>query len=253
MAGHVCGDIFDEASAGDSSVSETSSEGASVDAPESSSTAAEAASETGTGAASVADAGTAASETEASGTAASETEASGSADTAIQDTSAGESAVEEAAAPAEQSVLNKCRFDLKSDYNDFMGRNYTARTDGVIPDGSNLGLYTDSTLAKVYISYDGEDINDSSVVGYISLSEQISQLIYYKYYPIKGSGNNKYLMIPLIDNPYADRPNDKAFNGWVTNYDGAEVILDTDVYVRYLKVPVASNYAGEVININMDF
>ena len=88
--------VFDEPSAGDSSVSETSSEGASVDAPESSSTAAEAASETGTGAASVADAGTAASETEASG----------SADTAIQDTSAGESAVEEAAAPAEQSVLN---------------------------------------------------------------------------------------------------------------------------------------------------
>ena len=98
--------VFDEASAGDSSVSETSSEGASVDAPESSSTAAEAASETGTGAASVADAGTAASETEASGSAASETEASGSADTAIQDTSAGESAVEEAAAPAEQPVLN---------------------------------------------------------------------------------------------------------------------------------------------------
>ena len=98
--------VFDEASAGDSSVSETSSEGASVDAPESSSTAAEAASETGTGAASVADAGTAASETEASGSAASEAEASGSADTAIQDTSAGESAVEEAAAPAEQSVLN---------------------------------------------------------------------------------------------------------------------------------------------------
>ena len=97
--------VFDEPSAGDSSVSETSSEGASVDAPESSSTAAEAASETGTGAASVADAGTAASETEASGTAASETEASGSADTAIQDTSAGESAVEEAAAPAEQPVL----------------------------------------------------------------------------------------------------------------------------------------------------
>ena len=98
--------VFDEPSAGDSSVSETSSEGASVDAPESSSTAAEAASETGTGAASVADAGTAASETEASGSAASEAEASGSADTAIQDTSAGESAVEEAAAPAEQPVLN---------------------------------------------------------------------------------------------------------------------------------------------------
>ena len=98
--------VFDEPSAGDSSVSETSSEGASVDAPESSSTAAEAASETGTGAASVADAGTAASETEASGPAESEAEASGSADTAIQDTSAGESAVEEAAAPAEQPVLN---------------------------------------------------------------------------------------------------------------------------------------------------
>ena len=97
--------VFDEPSAGDSSVSETSSEGASVDAPESSSTAAEAASETGTGAASVADAGTAASETEASGPAESEADASGSADTAIQDTSAGESAVEEAAAPAEQPVL----------------------------------------------------------------------------------------------------------------------------------------------------
>ncbi|MBQ6539094.1 MAG: hypothetical protein IJL76_02325 [Bacilli bacterium] len=141
--------------------------------------------------------------------------------------------------------------DLESDYNDFMGRNYTGKTDGVIPDGTNLNLYTNTNLAKVYISYDGEDINDSSAVGYVSLDEQVSKFIYYKYYPIQGSGSNKYIEIPLIDSPYADRPNDKAFNGWVTNYPNATITLDTDVYVRYLKVPIASNYDGDVVNINV--
>ncbi len=141
--------------------------------------------------------------------------------------------------------------DLTSDYNDYMGRNYTEKSDGIIPDGTSLNLYSDSNLAKVYISYDGTDINDDSAVGYVSLNEQVSKIIYYKYYPIKGSGSNKYIEIPLIDNPYADRPNDLAFNGWVTNYPGATVSLDTDVYVRYLRVPISSYTAGEVININM--
>ena len=36
----------------------------------------------------------------------------------------------------------------------------------------------------------------------------------------------------LIDNPWADRPSELVFNGWVTDYTGAVVSLDIDTYVK---------------------
>ena len=133
--------------------------------------------------------------------------------------------------------------DLDSDLNYYKGLNYTYRSNGSWPNGSSTGTYDVGNLAKVYIAYKGSEINtNSTTVGYVSLDEQYSDFIYYKYYPIE----NGYVTIPLIDNPYADRPNNRAFNGWVTDYEGAVVSLDTDTYTRYVKIPASSE-----INITM--
>lgn len=51
---------------------------------------------------------------------------------------------------------------------------------------------------------------------------------------------NGYIEIELIDNPFSDRPNDLAFNGWVTDYQGAEISYDSDYYKRYVRVPVGN-------------
>ncbi len=138
--------------------------------------------------------------------------------------------------------------DLESDYNYYMGLNYTDSTDkAAIPTGQNQNLYNDSNLAKVYVKYSGASINDSNAVGYVSLSEQISDFIYYKYYPVKDG----YITFELIDNPYGDRPNNLAFNGWVTDYQGASIYTDTDIYVRYIKIPAPSDLSQPIsININ---
>lgn len=127
--------------------------------------------------------------------------------------------------------------DIDSDFNYYMGLNYTGGgTISTTPSGNSYNLYSTSNLAKIYIAYKGTDI-DEHFTGYVSLSEQISDFVYYKYYPIKDG----YVTIPLIDNPYADRPDDMAFNGWVTDYPGALVTLDTDTYTRYVRIPAPAD------------
>ena len=127
--------------------------------------------------------------------------------------------------------------DLDSDYNYYIGRNYTqiSNTNGTIPSGNNQNLYSDSNLATVYIRYSSADINDSSIYGAVSVSEDIRNYYYYKRIPVK----NGKVTFDLIDNPWARRPNNRAFNGWVTDYTGAVVSLDTDVYVRSVSIPVS--------------
>lgn len=125
--------------------------------------------------------------------------------------------------------------DLVSDYDYYTGLNYAGQTsDGSIPNGSNSGKY--SNLAEVYVKYSGSSISDPSIVGNVSLDEQVSDYVYYKYYPVVDG----YITFDLIDNPYADRPNDLAFNGWITDYPGAIVSLDRDRYVRTVKIPVSN-------------
>ena len=127
--------------------------------------------------------------------------------------------------------------DLDADYYYYMGLNYTNSNNGSMPSGANQNIYSDANLAKVYIAYKGTEITEgSTLTGYVSLSDRYSDYVYYKYYPIV----NGYVTIPLIDNPYAARPNDRAFNGWVTDYEGAVVRLDMDTYTRYVTVPAQS-------------
>lgn len=136
--------------------------------------------------------------------------------------------------------------DLESDLNYYNGLNYTDYRDiYTLPTGNSRNLYsTSSNLVKVYIRYSGIDFNDDNLVGYVSLSEQVDTIIYYKYYVVK----NGYVTIDLIDNPWADRPNNKVFNGWITDYEGAEVTIDMDTYVRQVKIPVSN--VSDTININ---
>lgn len=127
--------------------------------------------------------------------------------------------------------------DLTSDYNNYMGLNYTDFSNtGTLPTGESLELYSDSNLVKVYTMYDGVGVANEDYVGYIGIDndERQSKLVYYKYYPVVDG----YVTFELIDNPFGNRPNDMAFNGWVTDYRGAFVYLDRDTYVRYVKIPV---------------
>lgn len=124
--------------------------------------------------------------------------------------------------------------DLDADKNGYLGMNYTWQgLSSTIPDGTNKNTYNSSNLVKTFIQYNGTDPSTKDV-GYVSLSEQITNFNYYKYYVLE----NGYITIELIDHPYGDRPDDKAFGGWVTDYPGAIVWYDSDIHVYYAKVPV---------------
>lgn len=125
--------------------------------------------------------------------------------------------------------------DSKSDYNYYMGLNYTYSSDGKIPTTANKNIYNDQNLVPAIITYNGNG-------GYVSLNERQTTYVYYKYFPVNNNGtadlNDDYIDIELIDNPFTDRPNNKGFNGWISNYIGAVIRLENNTYTRYAKVPV---------------
>lgn len=126
--------------------------------------------------------------------------------------------------------------EIETDDNYYNGLNYTEilNTNGVIPNGNNQNIYSDTNMATVYIRYSGADINDSSTFGTVSVTETVSNYYYFKKYPVKDG----YITFNLIDNPWANRPSGRAFNGWVTDYDNAIISLDMDTYTRSVKIPV---------------
>lgn len=125
--------------------------------------------------------------------------------------------------------------DLESDYNNFIGQNYTWQNFSTsLPDGSNRGFYGPNNLVKTFIQYNGTDPTLDNTTGYVSLSEQVSNFNYYKYYVLEQG----YITIELMDNPYADRPDDKAFGGWVTDYPGTTIWYDSEIHTYFAKVPV---------------
>ena len=121
----------------------------------------------------------------------------------------------------------------EADYYYYMGQNYTD-SDGTMPTKVNKNIYNDSNLIKVKITYSSVDRN-SNFKGYVSNTELQDTYVYYSVYPIVDG----YVTIELIDNPFVNRPNDKGFNGWTTNYPGAKISYDDTYYTRYVKVPVS--------------
>lgn len=122
--------------------------------------------------------------------------------------------------------------DLEATWNYYMGLNYTEISSGNLPTYSNR--YGSHNLVEVAISYSGEDINDSSLVGHVSPTEMENKYVYYRYYPVE----NNNITIELIDNPFSARPKNKGFIGWATAYPGAVLSFDEDIYTRYVTIPV---------------
>lgn len=134
--------------------------------------------------------------------------------------------------------------DIQSDYDYYMGLNYTEITSKTtLPGNTSLNKYTDDTLVAVQLVYDGTDINDSSIKGTVSSATVETQYIfkYYKYFPINSDGT---VTIELIDNPFSNRPTGKGFNGWVCNATESDTGLcnssifsyDDEYYTRSITV-----------------
>lgn len=124
--------------------------------------------------------------------------------------------------------------ELDSDYKYYMGLNYTySENDGYLPDGSNQKIYSDSNLVKVYINYKSENVNDSSEKSTVSIKEKQDNYYYYKYYPV----SNNSVTIDLINNPFTNLPNKRAFNGWVTDYENV-TITDNSYGSKKATIPV---------------
>ena len=129
--------------------------------------------------------------------------------------------------------------DLESDYNYYLGMNYI---DDI---NSNNVAYSDSNLSSVTIIYHGYDSSvnncDDTLCGYVSLTERQNKFVYYKYYPVV----NNEMSIELIDNPFSDRPNNKAFGGW-ESLDG---IISTNSKTNVQTIQVTKSGNNQVVNI----
>lgn len=146
--------------------------------------------------------------------------------------------------------------DSDMDRNYYLGLNYTSSNNQTLPTGANLNLYNENNLVETKVVYSGRDIN-SGLTGYVSRTENQYLFVYYKYFPVNNNNtpankNDDYILIELIDNPFANRPTNKAFNGWYTNYSGAEISYDSIYYERFAKIPI--EYDGDtptsaVVNI----
>lgn len=135
--------------------------------------------------------------------------------------------------------------DLEADYNHYMGLNYTYSSDYRLPSLDNKNYYNDSNLVKMQITYDGTStINGEDLTGTVSLNERASKYIYFKTLPVNNNGtennyNDDYIELELIDNPFTNRPTDKGFNGWRTDYPETTIYHNTTLYVRSAKIPVS--------------
>ena len=132
--------------------------------------------------------------------------------------------------------------DAESDYYYYMGLNYTTSTDGALPTKEKKNIYSNNNLVEMTITYSGSDYVNPELVGKVSTTESQDTYVYYKVFPVNDNGttskNDDYIRLELIDNPFANRPNDMGFNGWITNYRGVNILLDTERYIRYATIPV---------------
>ncbi len=128
--------------------------------------------------------------------------------------------------------------ELEKDFYYYKSLNYTS-SNGQIPTTENKNIYNEDNLVQTKIIYDSIDGNNK---GYTSLTERQDTYIYYKMYPVNDNGTSDktddYIMVNLIDNPFTDRPQDRAFNGWYSNYNGTKLSIDTSYYERYAKIPI---------------
>ena len=119
--------------------------------------------------------------------------------------------------------------DLANDYYYLLGQNYVGDIN------SNSVNYTESNIKMVTVKYYAYPSNDSSLTGYVSLSEQQNKYVYYKYYPVI----NNQISIELIDNPFTLRPVGKGFGGWTSPNGTVTKDSQTNVYTLTISSSVS--------------
>lgn len=140
--------------------------------------------------------------------------------------------------------------DFLADYDYYMGLNYTSSSNQTIPTRISKEIYSESNLVYVAATYKGTDYNNQNI-GKVSLTEEQDTYIYYKVYEINTNGtedtSDDFVEFDLIDNPFANRPANKAFNGWLTEYPNATIEIDRDIYVRKVKIPVTYEMVNQIL------
>ena len=119
--------------------------------------------------------------------------------------------------------------DLEADWNYYESKNYV-ETGGSIPTFTSQNKYNTSNMVRVMIVYDSNG-------GTISLDETQNKMVYYKWYQVIDGK----VTIELIDNPFTNRPNDKGFNGWVSDTSNTLITFDYDNYKRYAIITPTKN------------
>lgn len=144
--------------------------------------------------------------------------------------------------------------DYDTDYNYYMGLNFSTSSDNTIPSMEDKEIYSDSNLVYVNTNYYARDIDNRNTAT-VSLTENQNQYSYYNVYSVNKNGTDStsddYIEFDLIQNPFTNRPTDMGFNGWVTDYTNAYVTLDIETYTRKVRIPVSySNGVPTSITIN---
>jgi len=137
--------------------------------------------------------------------------------------------------------------DLVSDANYYTGLNFTYSTNRQLPTTENKNIYNSSNLVRTQITYNSRDYsrvlnNNNGYIGYTSSSESYDKYVYYKIYPVNTNGtsdlSDDYIELDLIDNPFARRPNNRAFNGWTTTNNDILLTIDRNLYIRKARIHV---------------
>ena len=142
--------------------------------------------------------------------------------------------------------------DLVADYYYYEALNYTYSSNNSLPTLVSKNIYNDSNLVRVMISYSSiEEIGEDTLTGYIGYdsSERQTKIVYYKYLPVVGGTVD----ITLIDNPFTYRPDNKGFNGWISDTTGVTLSLDRTLYERHATVSATSNGEGGYEDISLSF
>ena len=147
--------------------------------------------------------------------------------------------------------------DYESDYNYYMGKNFTDDFDA-----DNENIYSDSNLARVTINYysaapaDRGTENEAHIglqdnpATAVNEAERQTLIIYNKAVPIV----DQKVSVELIDNPYNDRPVGKGFDGWTfsttENAASSNITISThqQTYVQTLTATIG-NAKNIVINL----
>ena len=131
--------------------------------------------------------------------------------------------------------------DLEADWNYYEAKNFV-ETGGTLPSFTSQNKYNIHNMVRVMITYDATG-------GSISLDETQNKMVYYKWYPVVDGK----VKIELIDNPFTNRPNDKGFNGWISDTQNTLITFDYDNYKRYAIITPTKNgdkYNDIILNLH---